>query len=198
MWTPWYIAAFATGIITIIVTIFSFLFPSRKITLLLRFTFDAVSIVNGICVYYATGVTAIWSVVAVDAVGIVRDVIYLFRVKYKWADKLFWLFLFEVIFAASLIITWDGPIALLPVIGSLICNVALYLKDVKMTKIVSIVGQIPFILYYALLINDSDLLTALSLVASTTFFISAVIGLSLIILRQNRVEMKKDKNHVKY
>ena len=149
MWTPWYTAAFVTGILSIIICIFSYIFPNRKITLILRMGFDAISIINGIFVYYATDVAAIWAVVAVDGIGIIRDIIYLARAKYKWADHWIWLIVFEVIFAASIFFTWAGPIALLPVIGSVISNTGLYIKDVKKTKIITIIGQVFFITYYA-------------------------------------------------
>lgn len=177
-WTPWFTSAFVCGILTIIICSLSYIFGKRKIVLLFRLTFDVISVVYGICVYYATGAGAIWAVILTNSIGIARDIVYMLRDKNKWADKIFWLYFFEILFAASAFLNLkEMPIALLPVVGSLINNVALYLKDVKKTKILLLFGQTFFITYYVLLFEASDMLTILALISSSMFFVSALVGL---------------------
>ena len=150
-WTPWYTSAFVLGILTVIICSLSYIFGKRKIVLLFRLSFDVISVAYGICVYYATGAGAIWAVILTDCIGIARDIVYMCRDEHKWADKVFWLYFFEVLFAASAFLNLkEMPIALLPVAGSLINNVGLYLKDVKKTKILILFGQTFFIVYYIL------------------------------------------------
>ena len=190
MWSPWYIAAFITGIVCVLIGAVSYLFSNRKTTLLFRFSFDALAIINGIFVYQATHVMAIWAVVATDGISLIRDVIFMCRDKYKWADNILWVILFEVIFGCSLIFTWAGPIAILPVVGSLINNVALYLKKAKVSKIMLLCGQSFFITYYSILIPSSDSLTLISMLASLTFFISALVGLIVILVKEHNCKRK--------
>lgn len=190
MWEPWYIAAFSTGLICVCLCILSFLFPNRKITLILRFSYDLLAICNGICIYFATQVPAILAITIVDAIGLVRDLVYLLREKYKWADHIFWLIFFEIIFACSIFLSWAGPISLLPVIGALFNNVGLYLKNLKKTRIYTLFGQTFFIVYNSLLINASDFLTILSLTCSVGFFLSALIGLIMLIVRDKKKKIQ--------
>lgn len=187
MWNPWFIAAFILGILVIVICSLSYVFNNRKVVLFFRLSFDIVSVIYGICVYYATGAGAIWAVVITDCVGIIRDIIYIFRDDHKWADNIFWLILFEALFIGSAFFNLkEMPVALLPVIGSLINNLALYLKNTKTTKILILFGQTFFIVYYILLLSASDMLTILALISSSMFFISALIGLIIIYLKDHK------------
>ena len=130
----------------------------------------------------------------VDGIQIARDIIFLCKDKYKWANHIFWLFFFEAILMLSLIFTWAGPISLLPTFASAIIGVALYLKNQKIAKSITLVGEAFFIAYYALLINVSDLLTILSLLNSCTFTVSAIIGLANIFIKEYKAKKTSEES----
>ena len=188
MWTPWYTAAFVLGLLQIVICVFSYLFNSRKITILLKIAFEVLAIVGGICIFEYSQSNALIAVIVIDALQMIREIIFLFREKYKWADHIAWLYIFEAIFLLSLIFTWAGPISLLPTVGGAIAGVALYLKNQKTCKILILFAQFCFITYYALLINTTDLLTILQLISSCTFLVSDIVGLSSILIKERKAK----------
>lgn len=196
---PWFIAALVSGSISVLICLVTFLFNNRKLTLIFRFSFDIVSIFNGICVYLATDNIAIFALVATDAIGLFRDIIYYFREDHKWADHIIWLIIFEVLFALSPILViamqqesgFDAMV-LLPAIGSVITNYAFYLKNVKTTKALNIFGQTFYIAYNAILIQSTSALSILQLICSVTFFVSACIGI-VMIFNKERITQNPNK-----
>ncbi|MBO4682345.1 MAG: YgjV family protein [Bacilli bacterium] len=173
----WYIAAVALSILSIVICITQFIMPNRKYSLIIRFTFDIVKIACYVCIYMYLQDKVILAMVASGVVGAVRDVIFLYRDKYKWADSIIWLFAFSAALIVFSILEWSSWLTLLPIIGTIINTIALYLKDYKKMKMVVLVGQIFFITYHAVLIPESDLIMILNLIVSVAYFMSALIGL---------------------
>ena len=173
----WYVAAFVLGIVSIVICIALFVVPKRKYALILRFAFDIVTIVNSVCLYMYLQDKVLLALVAGATVGSIRDVIFLFRDKYKWADSYWWLIGFMVALTIFSVLGWSSWLTLLPVLGTLINTYALYIKDYKKMKIITLVGQVCFITYYAVLIPESDVLMILNLVVSSAMFVSAIVGL---------------------
>ena len=175
----WYYAALSLSIVSIVICIALFLVPKRKYALILRFTFDIVTIVNSICLYMYLGDNVLLALVASAAVGSIRDVVFLFRDTYKWADSYWWLIGFSIVLTVFAVLGWSSWLTLLPIIGTLINTYALYIKDYIKMKAITLIGQVCFITYYAVLIPKSDILMILNLVVSSAMFISAIVGLIL-------------------
>jgi len=186
----WYIASIIMGVIIIGVSFATFIVPHRRINLILRLSFDILNIINCIFIYFATGVQAILVSLACDAISVVRDIIFYNRKKGNAIDKIYWPIGFDIIFGLSLIWTWSGPITLLPVIGNIINTTALYIYRKKVTRIVTLVGEVLFIVYSALLIPSSSFLTIFNLISSSAMFISALAGLIVLSARDKKREEK--------
>lgn len=184
----WYISALVLSILSIVICVALFVVPKRKYALILRFTFDVVTIVNSVCLYMYIGDKVLLSLVASSAVGAIRDVIFLFRDKYKWADSYWWLLLFTVSLTLFSVLGWSGWLTLLPIIGTIINTYALYLKDYKKMKIITLFGQICFITYYAFLIPEGDILMILNLIVSSAMLISAIFGLTAHYIKQKQLK----------
>ena len=185
----WYIAAVVLSILSIVICITQFLVSKRNISLIIRFVFDVVKIACYICIYMYLQDKVILAMVASGVVGAVRDVVFLYREKYKWADSIIWLFVFSIALVVFSIFEWGGWLTLLPIIGTIVNTIALYLKDYKKMKFVILFGQIFFITYHALLIPESDLLMILNLVVSVAYFLSAFIGLIIYFYKKNNPQI---------
>ena len=181
----WYIAALVLGIVSIVICIALFVVPKRKYALILRFTFDIVTIVNSVCLFMYIKDNVLLALVASASVGAVRDVIFLFREEHAWADSYVWLIIFTIILVVFSVLGWSGWLTLLPIFGTIINTFALYLKDYKKMKIITLFGQVCFITYYAVLIPEGDILMILNLTVSSAMFISAVVGLFVHFYKEN-------------
>ena len=175
----WFLAALILSITNIVICLAIFLMPKRQYAIIFRFAFDIVNISNSICLYMYVRDPVIFSIIAAGVVSAVRDVIFLFRGKYKWADSYWWLIFFTIALTVFSVLGWSGWLTLLPVIGTIINTYALYVKDYKYMKMITLVGQVCFIVYYVVLIPESDVLMALNLAVSSTMFISAIVGLGI-------------------
>ena len=185
----WYIAAVVLSILSIVICITQFLVSKRNISLIIRFIFDVVKIGCYICIYMYLQDKVILAMVASGVVGAVRDVVFLYREKYEWADSIIWLFVFSIALVVFSVFEWGGWLTLLPIIGTIVNTIALYLKDYKKMKFVILFGQIFFITYHAVLIPESDLLMILNLVVSVAYFLSALIGLIIYFRRKNNPQI---------
>lgn len=180
----WYVAALALGILSIVICLVLFLVPSRKYALIIRMSFDVVTIINSICIYMYVRDPVLFAIIASSAVGTARDIIFLFREKYKWADSYLWLIFFTVALTVFSVIGWSGWLTLLPVLGTIINTYALYIKDYRNMKLITLVGQACFITYYAVLIPENDILMALNLTVSSAMAVSAIVGLGVYFYHQ--------------
>lgn len=184
----WYIASLIFGILAVSVCFLIYATKDRTKTLLLKFAFDIFSILNLAFAFISTNEVILLAGLGTNVVGAVRDIFFIFRKKYKWADHYLWVVFFCTLYALSLIFTYKNPLSLMPVIGSIINTSALYLIDQKKTKWITVIGQIIFITYFAILIKGSELLTILNLSASVVTMISVIIGLVVIYRSNEEVE----------
>ena len=187
----WYVAALVLGIVSIVICFALFIVPKRKYTLILRFTFDIVTTVNAVCLYMYIKDNVLLALVASASVGAIRDVIFFFREKHAWADSYVWLILITITLVVFSILGWSGWLTLLPIAGTIINTFALYLKDFKKMKIITLFGQVCFITYYAVLIPEGDILIILNLIVSSAMFISALTGLIIYFLHKNNPQLDK-------
>lgn len=152
---------------------------------------DIVTALNGVFIYFATGNLLIFATVATCTIGVFRDIIFGLRDKYKIFNYYYWPVLFAVINLCSLFFTYQSPISLLPVIGTVVSCLTLYLYNQKLTKSGAIFCQTLYVIYYALLLSSSNVLTIFSLISASTTLLGSIIGLVYILFFK-----KKDENIV--
>lgn len=177
VWTPLHVTAFIFGILIIIDCFLTYLFKSKKITCVFKLIFDLLTIAEELCIYFATNTFAVIPGMVLNGVGAIRDVIFYFRGEKKWADSIFWLFGFLIIVGLSLLFTWAGPISLLPMFGTMIHTIALYQKENKRCKWITLAGESLYVVYYALLIGSSDFVMILNTINALAMLTGIVIGL---------------------
>jgi len=84
-----------------------------------------------------------------NAVGLVRCVVYMFKAK-KWASSAWWIVLFSFICVIVCIISWEGPISLLPAVAMVFTSIAFGLDNPKRTRQFSIPSSPLWLIYNAL------------------------------------------------
>ncbi len=184
--SAWYIISIISGIIAILICSIAYVIPNRKVLIMFRLAFDLVSAFNCLSVYFATSNILIMASLANSGIGVFRDIIFYYRKDKKWANSYWWLVGFEICFFSTIFFTYRGPLSLLPIIGGMINTFALYLIDSRLIKSTTLVGQIFFIVYYSILISGTDFLTILNLIASSIFFVAALIGLLYLLIKKEK------------
>ena len=107
-------AAQIFGIIGICLSFFIYIVRLRASILLCKFTADVIWAVH----YLLIGA---YSGAALNVLAMARETVFYNKTK-KWASSRFWLYLFATLTMLSGVFTWEGPISLLPSIGS-VCAV---------------------------------------------------------------------------
>lgn len=115
------------------------------------------------------------------ATGVVmcfRDFVFIYRGKKEWADRMIWLYVFELfIFVSPFITTKEPPfcflwyINILPALGSGIATVGLYNKKAVVARLLSMIG-ISFILVYVVILQNY-----IQIVSNAVCILSSCIGL---------------------
>jgi len=189
----YYTLAYVTGSIIILLALVNFIFPSRKISLILKLSIDAMSVLNLVFVMLATNNQNVLVGIVTTSLGAVRDIIFIFRDKSKYLDHIAWPIGLSVIFACSLIFTYKSPISILPVVGSVASTMTLYARNQKILKFGALCCQALYIIYFGILIPTSDVLTVFSLVSSMTGFIGTVVGL-IVLFHQDKNKKNIEEN----
>lgn len=81
------------------------------------------------------------------AIALGRSGVFYHRGRHKWADNPWWIVLFIALTLISPILTWAGPISLLPSIGSVICVFSYYVTNTVLLRILSFFGEGLWLLY---------------------------------------------------
>ncbi len=71
-----------------------------------------------------------------NGIGIVRAAIFRNRDR-KWASHIGWFFLFCILFCLVGILSWDGPISLLPILSMILTTIAFWIKNPGIVRAVS-------------------------------------------------------------
>ena len=107
----------------------------------------------------------------INSIAVFREIVFYYRQDKKWASHRFWLYFFLVVMGLSPILTWMGPVSLLPAIGSAISVVAFYCKEPFHTRILGILSLLPWATY-CIIIPNYGVVFSLSIQ-----FTAAVLGL---------------------
>jgi len=171
------ILSYVTGGLEVLIGLFIFLFPGRKATLFLKLAADVTTAINGVFIYFATGNLLIFSTVAACTIGAFRDIVFGLRDKYKVFNHYYWAIIFAAINLSFLFITYQSPLSLLPAIGAAISCLTLYMYDQRITKIGAILCFGEYVIFYAILLESSNVLTIFSLISASTTLLGSIIGL---------------------
>ena len=102
--------------------------------------------------------------------GILSNVIFLFRGKYRWADSKLWLALFLCIAASIAIITFKDWRDVFPMIACLTSTTAFFMMKEQRIRLISIVT------YTFFMCNSISKLYIVALIADVTALLSAIIS----------------------
>ena len=87
------------------------------------------------------------SAVFANLIGTVRNVIYGFRGKYKFADSKIVPAVSIIVFVISGIMTYTGPFDILPTFAMVFASIAFFIKDEKMIRYISVFIALPWLTF---------------------------------------------------
>ncbi len=129
----------AIGFIPSLISILSIQLKNRKRILVMQLAAGFMWVAH----YYLLGA---YTAVLTNSIGIFRSTVSYFNDR-KWASSIFWLFLIIALSVGASVLTWAGPVSLLPSI-SLICTATgFWVHNLRITRILMVV-QSPCLLVY--------------------------------------------------
>ena len=152
------------GIALSVVGFFVFLAKTRKGILIAKLICDGGYCLQQFMIGATTGAM-------INVIAVLRDIIFYYRNDKKWASHRIWLYIFLVVMGLSPVLTWIGPVSLLPAIGSMIAVVGFYCQKPQHTRILGLTAMIPWFLYAMIITNYGLMLTTVIQIAS------AILGL---------------------
>ena len=152
------------GYAAIVFTLLIFISISRSRIFKFKMATDFCFCLNQILLGMMTGA-------ALYGISLARSCIFYQRGKRKWADNPLWVVLFIVLTLISPILTWAGPVSLLPAIGSVFCVFSYYAKSTILLRILSFIGESLWLIYG--IVSGSTAVT----IAGVISLISIVIGM---------------------
>lgn len=172
-----YLIAQIVGYVAIAESVFIFISNKREKILIFKLIDDALWFTNMVLMGAYTGAV-------LNAIAIVREIIFFNRGKKKWATHKFWLFFFMIVMLVSPVLTWAGPVSILPAMGSCVAVICFYAEKPIMTKYLAYFAQGSWLAYAVLTKNWS------STVCNVIALVSATIG----IIHEVSVKRKAVKN----
>ena len=124
------IAAQIVGAFGILFSLLSFQFAKRKYILLSQMT---ASLLFSLQLFMVGAITG----GCLDMISFVRSLIFLNNQK-KWASSKLWLAGFILVMIVTGILTWENGWSILPIIGSILSTVALWMKEGKHIRMLSL------------------------------------------------------------
>ncbi len=172
-----YLIAQIVGYVAIAESVFIFISNKREKILIFKLIDDALWFTNMLLMGAYTGAV-------LNAIAIVREIVFFNRGKKKWATHKFWLFFFMIVMLVSPVLTWAGPVSILPAMGSCVAVICFYAEKPIMTKYLAYLAQGSWLAYAVLTKNWS------STICNIIALISATIG----IIHEVVVKRKAAKN----
>jgi len=124
------IAAQIVGIFGIVLSLLSFQLKKRKFIMLFQMTASLMFSAQLFMVGAITGG-------CLDLISFIRTLIFANNGK-KWASSPLWLVGFILVMIATGIMTWENGWSILPIMGSILSTVALWMKKEKHIRLVSL------------------------------------------------------------
>lgn len=171
------IAAQIIGYIAIAESVLVFISTKREKILIFKLIDDVLWFFNMLFMGNYTGAV-------LNAIAVGRELVFYNRGRKKWASHKFWLFFFMAGMLVSPVLTWAGPVSILPSAGSAVAVICFYAQKPIMTKCLAYFSQGAW-LAYAILTNN-----AASTVCNVISLVSATIG----IIYELTVKLKAKNN----
>lgn len=187
--------AYITGGLLVIYALFIYIFPSRKLNLILKAGLNLLSVINLVFVYLYTENSLLFAGMATGMIGCVREILFSFRGKWKALNCIAWPIGFSLLFIGSLFFTYKGPLSLLPVAGSVLSSFFFYITNEKLFKTGAVISNILYSTYYAVLIPSSDILTIFSLLTASMGLVSSIIGLIVLLCKERKTKKNMEKEN---
>lgn len=127
------------GVVAVAVSCVIFLGRKLRTILISKFTADVLWFLY----YFLIGA---YSGAALNVLALGRESVFYNKEK-KWASHRFWLFLFLILTIASCLMTWEGPISLLPMIGSCSAVVSFWCTKPIHIRLMAIPAQVLWLIY---------------------------------------------------
>ena len=144
--SPLFVASQILGLFLCGLSFFVYSCKKREHILLVKLTSDMLSSIQQAMAGATTGAL-------ICVIGITRDIVFYNRGRKKWASHIVWLFIYLVAMSISPFFTWQGPISLLPAIGSALAVIAFYCKHPLHIRLFGLFAQILWLIYTVLSLN---------------------------------------------
>lgn len=159
-----YIVGQVFGICLAALSFLVYVQKSRGKILATKLILDILNVLQSIMVGAFTGSV-------INGIAILREVVFYNKEKRRWARSRIWLAVFILLMAAGSLLSWQGPVSLLPATGSSIVVIGFYCTDPRAVRILGIVGQSFWVAYTCLILNIGGI------IGSALAIVGAVIGL---------------------
>lgn len=123
-----------------VIGFFVFYSKTRKQILTAKLTLDIMNVVQQLMVGMFTGSL-------ICGIMVFREIVFYFRGIKKWASSKLWLVLFLALTILSPALTWDGPVSILPAIGTTISVFSFYSLNPSRTRFLGIFAHSFWLVY---------------------------------------------------
>jgi len=153
-----------TGYLALAASIFVYVSTKRDRILKVKFSADVLWALN----YFFIGA---YTPSALNCIAMLRETVFFYRTKKKWAAHRLWLLFFIAVTVISGLLTWNGWICLLPMVGSIFIVISFYLENPLYTKWIGVFANGMWLVYVSLIGNVP------AIIGNCFFVASAIIGL---------------------
>ena len=162
------------GVLGIVTTIMVYQQKTRKRMLICKLITDIVWILH----YWTLGA---YSAIAITIVAVLRSIVFL-NEDHRWAQSKAWLFIFLAASVVLSLIAWQNAYSALTLTTSLLCIVAYWLAQPRLTRLLSIPAAILTLIYNFIYHSREGVLCEFFIIAS------AVVGYFRHDFRKNHLE----------
>lgn len=155
----WYAFGQIFGIVISFFSFFVYFGKSRNKLLIAKISLDMGYFFQQIMIGAYTGAV-------LNAISTVKGVVFYNRGKHKWASSRVWLYVFILLVLISPVLTWNGPMSLLPTLGSVISVISFYCMKPSHMRILGLFSQSLWLAYSILTVNIGVIIsTSIQLIA---------------------------------
>ncbi len=177
--TPQGVAAQCVGFVAMGVALFIYTFRDRRKILLSKMVADLLWVGH-------YGLLGAFSGSLINAVNAVREAVFYHKDHRAWARHIAWPILFLAANAACTLLSWQGPLSLLPMLGSSLNIIGLWCSSPTKLRLISLPAQTLWEIYsIAVGAIPSIIVNAISIT-------SILIALSRDAIEKRRMRMKNE------
>lgn len=149
------------GFIALIISIFIFQKNKRTTMLYILMTSSFLFMVHYLLLGAVTGA-------AMNLISTIRNYIFSKKDKCSWANSSLWLYFFIGVFIISGLITWEGYISILPIIGMISGSISFWISDPRKIRLVALIAPPLWFTYNFLSHSYSGMIAEILNVTSIT------------------------------